>query len=834
MRQFLIGILLLIPLIGFAQKEGDIWYVDKGVLMDFTNDPISITAPAIIGATQGTTTLSDREGNLLLYSNGWQLRDSTFGLVSGWAEPNIYAGTDNIVQGCLLLTINDSLVYFITRQDGVNQFWGVADRLFKIGLNGANGLPFILPGDTIIGDSLNEQLAAVRHADGKSWWVISHYTASNVFVKFLISEDGTIARSEQAVGSTLPVADIRWMSPLVFSPQGNRFAFGVDTTRLEIFNFDRCTGDISLFNFVEKYFVPLVPLWGLSFSPNSKMLYASDGYYGPLGDSLGTPSNVYQYNLDSANLLSSQKIVYSTPPPCEPWWQGGVCRRSLGGHKLGPDGRIYIRQASPDINFTIWDSLIVIQNPDLSGLDCDVRVNEVAVPPGTGYRSTFFPNIPNYRLGPLVAQVAEAGPNRLLCPGDSVKIGLPDTSANLIFQWTPTTGLSDPSAAQPMASPSVSTTYYLIVEDSSVSAACNSTLDSVRVTVINPESYGPPSANAGMDTLICASALVTLGVADTSGGSWTYEWTPAAGLDNPQSPQPIATTAITQNYLLTVSRPEVAGTCMTVQDSVSVAVYDPSVLPQEAAGDDAVICVEDSIAIGKPAQSGFEYTWSPTTNLSDPQSSNPNAWPDASLNYVLQVRDPIVSGPCGEIRDTLRITVEQPLSHAAPSDITFCPGECFTIGVAPQPNLIYTWSSSSGGSSTVNGLDNPQSSLTRARPGSTTLYTLTIIDPNRQSANCREISFPVTATADNCNFQTFLWPNGDGIAETLDFGEYDAVLALDVFDVQGRLVFRSADYRNDPIAIGWDGGGISPGVYVYRLTIQGPCGFSRTGKFVRF
>jgi hypothetical protein len=136
--------------------------------------------------------------------------------------------------------------------------------------------------------------------------------------------------------------------------------------------------------------------------------------------------------------------------------------------------------------------------------------------------------------------------------------------------------------------------------------------------------------------------------------------------------------------------------------------------------------------------------------------------------------------------------------------------------------LIYSWSP-------LNGLDDPTSSLSRARPSATTLYTLRISDPNRQSANCREISFPVTATADNCNFQTFLWPNGDGVAETLDFGEYDAVLALDVFDVQGRLVFRSEDYRN-----GWDGGGIGAGVYLYRLKVQGECGFLRVGKMVRF
>jgi hypothetical protein len=688
----------------------------------------------------------------------------------------------------------------------------------------------VVGGRIQIADSITDCFAPVRHANGKGWWIVAHYTLDDKFLIISIDENGGISKTIQQIGSVHPNLGTNYQSPLEFNKQGNRFALSADKGLVELFDFDRCTGQISYFNSIDKGQNYYNWMFGMSFSPSGKYFYLSDRVYGVIGDTLGIPSILYQYCLDSANLMNSEQVIWASPPPCEPWWSGPYCRRALGGHKLGPDGKIYIGNAADDGNSAIRDSLSVIHSPDLPGAACDFRPMDFGLPPGTG--SSFFPNIPNYRLGPLVAQVAEAGPDRLLCPGDSVKIGIPDTSANLVFQWTPTSGLSDPVAAQPMASPTVSTTYYLTVEDSSVSAACNSTLDSVRVTVIDPQNYGLPSANAGRDTLICANAPVTLGVADTSGGSWTYEWAPATGLDNPQSPQPIATSAITQSYLLTVSRPEVAGTCMTVQDSVTVAVYDPTVLPSNAAGDDAVICVEDSIAIGKPMQSGFEYSWSPTTNLSDPQSPNPIAWPDASLNYVLQVRDPIVSGLCGEVLDTLRITVEQPLGHESPpSDITFCPGECFTIGVAPQPNLIYTWSSS-GGSSTATGLDNPQSSLTRARPGSTTLYTLTIIDPAKQSANCKEIRFPVTTTADNCNFQTFLWPNGDGIAETLDFGEYDAVLALDVFDVQGRLVYRSVDYRND-----WDGGGIGAGVYLYRLTVRGDpigigCGFVRVGKMV--
>ncbi|MEM0999025.1 MAG: gliding motility-associated C-terminal domain-containing protein, partial [Bacteroidota bacterium] len=273
---------------------------------------------------------------------------------------------------------------------------------------------------------------------------------------------------------------------------------------------------------------------------------------------------------------------------------------------------------------------------------------------------------------------------------------------------------------------------------------------------------------------------------------------------------------------LTVSRPEVSGSCMTVQDSVRISIYNPSVLPQDAAGADQTICQGDTISLGMAGTNGIAYNWTPSSNLSNAQSPQPSTWPDGPVSYVLATTDPSVNGPCGTLNDTVAITVEQPFTHPLPAPVvTFCPGECILLGVAPQPGFDYAWAPTTG-------LDAPNASMTRARPDGTTTYTLTVTDPGLQSSNCRRQVYTVVATADNCHFPTLLWPNGDGIAETLDFGEYAARVELTVYDLQGRRVYVSEDYGND-----WRGEELAVGVYGYRMTVTGECGFARAGKFLK-
>ena len=79
------------------------------------------------------------------------------------------------------------------------------------------------------------------------------------------------------------------------------------------------------------------------------------------------------------------------------------------------------------------------------------------------------------------ALVNSAGTNQTICSGESTSIGGSVTGGKepYTFTWSPSSGLSSPAVANPVASPSVTTVYSLIVTDAN---NCKRT-ESVTVTV---------------------------------------------------------------------------------------------------------------------------------------------------------------------------------------------------------------------------------------------------------------------------------------------------------------------------------------------------------------
>jgi hypothetical protein len=134
--------------------------------------------------------------------------------------------------------------------------------------------------------------------------------------------------------------------------------------------------------------------------------------------------------------------------------------------------------------------------------------------------------------------VADAGVDVDLCIGDSVIIGgTPGASGGTppyTYNWTPGSGLTLPGAPNPLASPSVTTSYVLTISDA------NGCTDSDTMTVfVN----GRPVANAGPDTTTnCTTAVVIGGSPTGSGGAGplSYSWSPASGLSSPTDPNPSA------------------------------------------------------------------------------------------------------------------------------------------------------------------------------------------------------------------------------------------------------------------------------------------------------
>ncbi|MBK8921078.1 MAG: HYR domain-containing protein [Saprospirales bacterium] len=75
--------------------------------------------------------------------------------------------------------------------------------------------------------------------------------------------------------------------------------------------------------------------------------------------------------------------------------------------------------------------------------------------------------------------------------------------------------------------------------------------------------------SAGPDAVICAGRFLNL---QATPGFDTYQWSPAATLDNPNSPNPVATPAATTTYYLVATNLDSVQTVCSYTDSVTVTV----------------------------------------------------------------------------------------------------------------------------------------------------------------------------------------------------------------------------------------------------------------------
>ncbi|MDQ3109282.1 MAG: gliding motility-associated C-terminal domain-containing protein [Bacteroidota bacterium] len=131
--------------------------------------------------------------------------------------------------------------------------------------------------------------------------------------------------------------------------------------------------------------------------------------------------------------------------------------------------------------------------------------------------------------------------------------------------------------------------------------------------------------------------------------------------------------------------------------------------PNIVASNDTSICAGDPVNLF--ATGGITYTWSPATNLSDPNISNPVATPATTTTYVVTA----TNGTCSDSEPVV-VTVQFTLANAGP-DTTIClGGNAFLTATG---GTSYSWSPTTG-------LNNPAIQNPIATPTITTTYTCTV------------------------------------------------------------------------------------------------------------
>lgn len=144
-----------------------------------------------------------------------------------------------------------------------------------------------------------------------------------------------------------------------------------------------------------------------------------------------------------------------------------------------------------------------------------------------------------------------------LCSGFSTQLV---AEGGVNFSWSPATGLDDPLSSSPTATPIISTTYTVLVEDTNGCTDIGTTLIEVGTN---------PDVDAGPNQFICNGGSVIIGGNPTSSNTnASYEWTPNnESMNDPTVSNPTVAPIETTMYFVTVS----SDTC-TNMDSVLVVV----------------------------------------------------------------------------------------------------------------------------------------------------------------------------------------------------------------------------------------------------------------------
>jgi gliding motility-associated-like protein len=160
--------------------------------------------------------------------------------------------------------------------------------------------------------------------------------------------------------------------------------------------------------------------------------------------------------------------------------------------------------------------------------------------------------------------VATVSANVQICEGTSTTL---HASGGQAYLWLPAAGLSNNTIADPIANPSVTTTYTVTVRDNAYSCPSSA---SVVVGVLKSAVAG-----AGPDKTTIRGNPVQL-EGRVAGDSISYYWTPSDYLSNANLLNPVALPEKTITYTLHVLSE--AG-CLSTQDEMTVTVHGKIEIP---------------------------------------------------------------------------------------------------------------------------------------------------------------------------------------------------------------------------------------------------------------
>jgi hypothetical protein len=365
------------------------------------------------------------------------------------------------------------------------------------------------------------------------------------------------------------------------------------------------------------------------------------GFTSKLANPIVKPSQNTSYSLSVTNkdgcTNSDTMIVNVNPlPTANAGSDQNICKGSSAQiGKAAVSGNTYSWRSVP-AGFTSS-----VANPTVTPSDTTVYILKVT-------NSTGCVKEDEVKISVSPLPVAEAGNPSSVCAGSSVKIGSPAKTGQT-YSWTSRPAGFTSFSAEPTVSPTVTTTYKLLVRGN----GCTSE-DSVTITIVDP-----PKVDAGTAQSVCSGDSVLIGTTAINGV--TYSWTSSPAGFSSTSAIVKVSPSVTTTYTLVGTN---TNGC-TAQSKVTVTV---KASPVANAGSPKTICSGESAPIGSASQSGYTYSWTSDPAGFTSTNANPTVSPTTTTTYKLVVTN--ASG-CSA-RGQVIITISNPTAsfHSSNAGMT--------------------------------------------------------------------------------------------------------------------------------------------------------------------
>ena len=385
-------------------KETYNWYFGYQAAITFngssTPSPTVLTNSAM-SMNEGCASISDGSGNLLFYTNGLNIWDSSHSIMPNGSG---LLGTGSSAQSSIAvpMPLNDSLYYVFTVMDwisgtstGIGLNYNVINMYDDGNGNTINPLGDILLKNIPLDTNVREQVTAVYHSNCQDIWIITHkgskWHSSDAYLAYLLTPTGL---------NTTPIISNVGMTYYT----NNRFGYlkpshdgkkicttlgrgaGFQGTTVELLDFDNTTGQLSNPIIIADSANPNVWAYSSEFSPDNSILYVS----------AFNQTFINQYDISSGiqSTIRASKTNIAT----------GTTNKSC--LQLGPDNKIYVAKQSNSF-------LGVIDNPNslTNSNYIDQSVNLGSGNAGIG--------LPSFWKRQFIQNYANAS----ICQGDSILLG---------------------------------------------------------------------------------------------------------------------------------------------------------------------------------------------------------------------------------------------------------------------------------------------------------------------------------------------------------------------------------------------------------------------------